>query len=69
MQVLYSRVRTFRGFQDMFFQSLTPHIFWYSFVKANSQVRGRDPELGMLHQSRAHPASPVPSVCAVYSSI
>ena len=40
-QVLYSRVRTFRGFQDMFFQSLTPHIFWYSFVKANSQVRGK----------------------------
>jgi hypothetical protein len=39
--VLYSRVRSFRGFQDMFFQSLTPHIFWYSFVKANFQARLR----------------------------
>ena len=43
-QVLYSRVRTFRGFQDMFFQSLTPHIFWYSFVKANSQVPCSGPD-------------------------
>ncbi len=51
-------MRSFRGFQDMFFQSLTPHIFWYSFVKANFQARLR----ASLGLEPCHKAAPLDSM-------